>query len=115
MKKAFTLSDESFKEEFLSIFAVGLLECLKKDLINIDRAEQWLFSPAVAYSMNEKDFSKQFIFAMQYASELDACKGSEYYQKSISASERFFCEVLKNDVKQSVSTDPLRMIIDNLI
>ena len=115
MKKTFTLLDESFKEEFLSIFAVGLLECLKKDLIEIDRAEQWLFSPTVAYSMHEEDFSKQFIFAMEYASELDACKESEYYQKSISDSEQIFCEVLKNNKKQSVSTNPLKMIIDNLI
>ena len=114
MNKTFTLLDESFQEEFLSILAIGLLECLKKDIIDTNRAEQWLFSPVVAYSITKKDFSKQFISAMKYASELDACKNTEFYQNSISESEQLFYDVLKNGIKQSVSTEPLRMLVDYL-
>lgn len=112
MRKSFTLLDESFQEEFLSIFAIGLLECLKKNLIDTGRAEQWLFSPVIAYSLKEENFSRQFIDAMQYASELDACKESNYYQNSISSSAELFCDVLKNDTNQFASTSPQKMMVD---
>ena len=114
MEKTFTLSDESFQEEFLNIFAIGLLECLKNGLIDVDRAEQWLFSPVVALSMSEEKFSKQFIDAMKYASELDACRNSDYYQKSILIAEQLFYEALKNGTKESSSINPLKMIISDL-
>jgi len=114
MEKIFTLSDESFQEEFLNIFAIGLLECLKNDLIDVDRAEQWLFSPVAALSMSEEKFSKQFIDAMKYASELDACRNSDYYQKSVFTSEQLFYEALKSGDKSHTSTNPLKMIISGL-
>lgn len=115
MKKIFTLSDESFQEEFLSIFAVGLLECLKRDLIDTERAEEWLFSPVTAYSMEKKDYSKQFLHAMEGASELDACRGAKYYYKSITDCELEFYEVLRNAIKWPVSTDLRgKMFIDDL-
>ena len=112
MKKTFTLLEESFQEEFFSVFAIGLLECLKRNIIDTDRAEQWLFSPVVAYSIKEKDFSRQFISAMQYASELDACKESEYYQESIISAANSFCEILKNNTNLSTNTSPQKMIVD---
>ena len=111
MKKSFTLLEGASQEEYFSIFAIGLLECLKKNIIDTDRAEQWLFSPVVAYSI-KKDFSKQFIYAMEYASELDACKNSEYYQDSIISAMNSFCEVLRNNTNLSTSTSPLKMLID---
>ena len=112
MKKSYTLLDIAFQEEYLSIFAIGLLECMKKDLIDSGRAESWLFSPVVAFSAKEDDFSKQFIAAMDYASELDACRGSEYYQSSIFTAQQQFCEVLKNAVEDSANIDSRKTLID---
>ena len=85
---------------------------IKNNIIDTDRAEQWLFSPVVAYSIKEKDFSKRFISAMQYASELDACKKSEYYQDSIVSAANSFYAILKNNTHLSANTSPLKMLID---
>lgn len=60
MKKNFSLIDERFQEEFMAIFAIGLTQCLKQNLIDTERAEQWLFSPVVAHNLKRKGYDKNF-------------------------------------------------------
>ena len=61
-KRNLTLLDESLLEEFMSIFSIGLPECLKK-MDRTQRAEQGLFSLAMGY-LSKKDFDKSFRHAM---------------------------------------------------
>ena len=69
-KRNLTLLDESLLEEFMSIFSIGLPECLKK-MDRTQRAEQGLFSLAMGY-LSKKDFDESFRHAMGFASEMEA-------------------------------------------
>ena len=94
MKKNFSLIDERFQEEFMAIFAIGLTQCLKQNLIDTERAEQWLFSPVVAHNLKGKGYDKKFLYAMEYASELDAAKREEFFLKSVKKAKKFFMQAL---------------------
>lgn len=95
MKKDFALADERFQEEFMNIFAIGLTCCLERGLIDTSRAEQWLFSPVYALNMKREPYSDKFLFAMEYASELDATRGTAYYAKSVLTARDLFCGALE--------------------
>ncbi|MDR1113164.1 MAG: hypothetical protein LBL18_05350 [Bacteroidales bacterium] len=95
MEKNITLIDERLLEEFLSVFGIGLAYCVEAGLIDTIRAEEWLFSPNLAYSLKTKMVSKGCIHAMKYASELDATKGSDYYMKSVLEAKKLFMDNLK--------------------
>lgn len=112
MKKNISLVDESFQEEFMAIFAIGLTQCLKQNLIDTERAEQWLFSPVVAYNIKRKGYNKKFLHAMEYASELDAVKGESYFLKSVKTTKKLFMQALKEIDK--ISIDSGEHIIEGL-
>ena len=102
MEKHLILKDELFQEEFMEIFSIGLLECLKEGLIDTCRAEQWLFSPVIAYSLKKENYSSQFIDAMKSASELDATKDTDYHLISIDQARKLFMDAFKTTIKQSI-------------
>mgnify|MGYP000631566027 CR=1 FL=1 len=95
MKKIFNFIDENFQEEFMSIFSIGLTQCLEQKLIDTKRAEQWLFSPIVAHNIKKEGYDKKFLYAMEYASELDATKGTDYFLSSVKTAQKLFMEVLE--------------------
>lgn len=113
MKKEISILDEKLLEEFMSIFSIGLIECLQNELIDTNRAEQWMFSFVLAYSLKKKDFSKKFINAMKHASEIDAMKNAEYYSKNIQEIKELFIESLRSYKKLQVPND--RVFFDGLI
>lgn len=96
MKKQIVMEDEKFQEEFMTIFSLGLVECLEKNLIDSKRAEQWLFSPVIAYSLKTKKFSKKFIEAMKNASEIDAMVNADYYLKNLQEIKKIFIDSLQD-------------------
>ena len=96
MKKQIIMEDEKFQEEFMTIFSLGLVESLENSLIDSKRAEQWLFSPVIAYSLKSKQFSQKFIEAMKNASEIDAMVNSGYYLKNLQEIKKLFIDVLKD-------------------
>ena len=114
MEKDLILHDEAFLAEFMEIFSIGLLECLKEQLIDTARAEQWLFSPVIAYSMHKPGFNKPLIEAMRFASELNAVEPiSDYYTESLQQARALFIKALQNTEKQPFN--PMDHIIKNLI
>ena len=115
MEKNLTLKDRAFQEEFMEIFSIGLLECLKEGVIDTCRAEEWLFSPVIAYSLKQYDFDQQFIEAMKNAAELDATKNSDYHLKSVDQVKKLFICALKNAVKPSISSMDHILKIDTLV
>lgn len=96
MKKQIIMEDEKLQEEFMTIFSLGIVESLEKNLIDSKRAEQWLFSPVIAYSLKTKKFSQKFIDAMKNATEIDAMVNAEYYLKNLREIKSLFIEVLKD-------------------
>ena len=101
MKKEITLSDESLTEEFMSLLSVGLIEALKRKIITPQRAEQWLFSPVLAYSLSSEKFGKDFKYAMEYASETEAAAHCNCFEESLDFNENLFFQVIQNGFKDS--------------
>jgi hypothetical protein len=104
MKKKFNFIDENFQEEFMSIFAIGLTQCLEQKLIDTKRAEQWLFSPMVAYNLKSEGYDKKFLYAMEYASELDATRDADYFLNSVKTAQKLFTEVLNEINKVTIAS-----------
>lgn len=105
MKKEIVIADEKLQEEFIGIFSIGLLDCLLKNVIDAERAEKWLFSPVIAYSLKNDKFSQCLIDAMQCASEIDAMEGADYYEDELKNIKKKFIDAVKNVVKNSLDED----------
>lgn len=112
MKKKITLSDESLTEEFMSLLSVGLIEALKRKIITPQRAEQWLFSPVLAYSLSSEKFGKDFKYAMEYASETEAAAHCNRFEESLNFNENLFFQVIRNSSENSFEGKPF---IDGIV
>ncbi len=101
MQKNITILDESLTEEFISLLSIGLIDALKKKIITPQRAEQWLFSPVLAYSLASKEFSKELKYALEYASETDAASYCSNPEKSLNFNQELFSKIIENVPKNS--------------
>ena len=90
----------------MCILSVGLLECIKREVITPDRAEQWLFSPVIAYNMKKSEYSKAFKYALEFASETDAAKKAlhkEVFEQCLKENQDMFINILKKMDKSNYS------------
>ena len=83
-------------EEFLSIVSIGLIVCIKKGVIDPMRAEQWLFSPIIAYSSNLKKYSESFRYALDFASETYAASQCDNFDKSLNKNLELFFKIIED-------------------
>ena len=115
MKKNIILKDAKLLDGFLAIFSIGLTHCLEKDLMPPLRAENRLFSPVLAYSLNEEMVSEETIKAFDFASEVEACYGASYYEKSVVEARNKFVEIVKKSANENypeVSHRSSRVFLD---
>lgn len=107
MTRELTIIDNNLMEEFLSILSVGLLECIKKEVIDPFRAEQWLFSPVIAYSSKLKEYSDSFRYALDFASETYAAIKCNNFEKSIDENLGMFFKIIEMIPKNKHEGKPL--------
>ncbi len=113
MSKKIIINDEKLTEEFLAIFSIGLIECIKRGVITTNRAESWLFSPVIAYSLSKhKLFSLKLRKALNFASEHDAASKFPCFSESLDVNQNLFVNIVSNSVKEN-NTDCGDLLLDN--
>ena len=101
MKKTIQILDKELMEEFMCILSIGLLESIKKKAISPSRAEQWLFSPVIAYSVKAEQYSKAFKDALELASETEAASHCSNFEHGLTDNQKLFLEIVQTIEKNN--------------
>ena len=97
------IADFELFDEFVSIMGLGLLKCIRENIVDYWIAWDWLFNLRNQDILQKYKQSKKVKNAIELATELDAAKkvlSTELYEKSISEIEEIFIKHIAKSVKE---------------
>ncbi len=108
--KKIILNDESYLNKFVSIFGIGILECIKSETISFDDAWDWLFNTHNIKELKHLSCSRKIVKAIDLGTELEFISDEipNELEKSLNEIKSIFINEIKK--KQKVNLD-----IDNLL
>ena len=99
------LNEKSFLEKFVSIFGIGVIECVKSGLINVNETWCWLFNYNNMKELKKLKCDKKITYAIDLGTELDAVAKAipDKLEASIDDIKQLFIDTIRKHSKLAPS------------